>query len=77
MAAQRCLYLDEPDEQEGVSAHSLIELLDIIVMLYNVAAHRQLAKVLHFGFLNPITAGPVYILAFHFFISTSNTSLQR
>ena len=40
--------LSAPDDAEGpqmVSAGSLVEILDGIILLYNLAAHKQLGKV--------------------------------
>ena len=42
---QRRMYADEPQGRHMASAHSLVEVLDGIVMLYPVAAHKQLGKV--------------------------------
>lgn len=42
---QRKMYADEPLGRDMASAYSLVEILDGVVMLYSIAAHRQLAKV--------------------------------
>ena len=36
---------DNPEGCHMASAHSLVELLDGVVMLYGLAAHKQLEKV--------------------------------
>lgn len=41
---QRDMYQDKATNNPA-SAHSLVELLDGIIMLYNIAAHKQLGKV--------------------------------
>ena len=46
--AQKRVHQDEALGNDYASAHSLVEILDGIVLLYTIAAHSQLGKVRHY-----------------------------
>ena len=60
---QKKMLADVPQGPESASCHSLVEILDGAIMLYNISAHKQLAKVALGGGKIPLSKGGVHVYA--------------